>query len=241
MGQGGLPRCRWFGRRPQRQPQRQATLAFPSRKAKCLEMQRTTGVQHTVIRKPLILCYISHIGGGEHPPNVTGKISCGAWPAPAREGCQGAEAAPCERGITVPLICQKSFCPETWDKLCSRAQWVWLGPSRCCRVNKPAALRASPELPLAHGRLCETLQRVRQQLFVNTIAKIQQHLCQLPLAKLPLCPNGAECTFIKDEIHNATYAKWLGSQGRAGREGEGRGGTGRIIACLSAWRFRGQG
>ena len=58
-----------------------------------------------VIRNPLGLCCISHIGCGDHPPDfmILGQILCGAWPAPAREGRQGAEAAPVSSGITVPL------------------------------------------------------------------------------------------------------------------------------------------
>ena len=39
--------------------------------AKCLDMLRTTNRLHLGIQKSLALWYISHIGGGEHPPKVT--------------------------------------------------------------------------------------------------------------------------------------------------------------------------
>ena len=39
-----------------------------------------------MIWNPLALCYISHISGGEHPPNFTilGKMLCVVWSMPAR-------------------------------------------------------------------------------------------------------------------------------------------------------------
>ena len=45
----------------------------------------------------MALCYISHIGGGEHPPNVTVLAS----PAPAWEGRRGADTAVVRSGTSV--------------------------------------------------------------------------------------------------------------------------------------------
>ena len=79
---------------------------------KCLSLLRTDG-EHVVIRNPLALCLMSHIDGGEHPPNFTvlGKTLCGALPAPAREGHPGAAAALVSSGTTTPLSRSKNTSP----------------------------------------------------------------------------------------------------------------------------------
>ena len=49
--------------------------------AKCVEIPCPTDGYPLVIRNPLALHYISHIGGGEQPPKFTvlGKTSWEAW------------------------------------------------------------------------------------------------------------------------------------------------------------------
>ena len=79
--------------------------------AKCLEMLCTTNGQHLAIWNPLDLCYISHISGGEYPPNVpvlenTECEACWCW----HGGTPRAEAAHVRTGTIVPLpTTQKLF------------------------------------------------------------------------------------------------------------------------------------
>uniref|UniRef100_A0A7S1ISA0 NADAR domain-containing protein n=1 Tax=Eutreptiella gymnastica TaxID=73025 RepID=A0A7S1ISA0_9EUGL len=53
--------------------------------------------------------------------------------------------------------------------------------------------------------LCETLSKVRRQLFINTITKIRQNACKHPLPKLPPCPRMEKCKHLDDEVHKAQY------------------------------------
>ena len=105
-------RARAVRKRPHRQNQAMAT---------CPDMRRTTDGWHLAIRNALALCCIFHISGGEHPTKSTvlAKVLCepSPAPAPAWEGCQGAEAALVSRGTTVPLSTIENPFPQ-WSHQC---------------------------------------------------------------------------------------------------------------------------
>ena len=67
----------------------------------------TTDGSHLLIQNSVALGYISHICGGEHPPNsaVLGNALCGAcwWHAGSMGGSLGAKAQIVSTGTIVPL------------------------------------------------------------------------------------------------------------------------------------------
>eukprot|EP00667_Euglena_gracilis_P012007 EG_transcript_12296 len=78
------------------------------------------------------------------------------------------------------------------------------GHAKLVEKRKPRSMAEGPQSEIPSEMLREVLQKVRQQLFVNAIAKLQQTLCQLPLGRLPLCPHGAQCGQLGDEAHKAS-------------------------------------
>jgi hypothetical protein len=96
----------------------------------------STHVSVTTVPSTWVLCHISHVRCGGHPPDfmVVRKILCETPPAPAWEGRQGAQAAPAGKGTTVPLSPTENRFPP----------WPGRTPGSTTLMAKPAPPSPAP-------------------------------------------------------------------------------------------------